>query len=112
MADDLELKELRHFSGTEQYHRVMGINATDGVAYIMQNGYSWFVTDAVAVIMTKLKGQEFLSIKLEVKDSKAKMIITDGNDKTLYNQDYKYTDAKRDLNLYCTDGVIMLSGEY
>lgn len=112
MPDDLELKGLEQFCGTEQYHRVMGMNATDGVAYIMQNGYSWFVTDAAAVIMMKLKGEEFLSVKLVVKGTTAKMIITDGNEKTLYTQDYKYTDAKRDLNLYCTDGVIMLNGEY
>lgn len=112
MPDDLELKELEQFCGTEQYHKVMGLNATDGVAYIMQNGYSWFVTDAVAVIRTKLAGQEFLSIKLEVNDSKAKMLITDGNDLILYTQDYEYTDAKRNLSLYCTDGVLMLNSEY
>ncbi len=38
---DLELKNLNNFYGSEHYYRLMGgINATDGVHYVMQNGYS------------------------------------------------------------------------
>ena len=112
MADDLELKELEQFYGTESYHNVMGMNCTDGVAYIMKNGYSWFVTDAIAVIITKLRNEGFLSIKLNVKDEKADMLITDGNNKELYKQHYKWTNAKRNVELYYMDGVMMLTREY
>jgi len=113
-TDDLELKDLGNFYGTQEYHQgFLGVLLTDGVAYISNNGYSWFVTDAISVIRTKLKDEEFLSIKLILLDgSRAKMVITDGNDKTLYEQDYLYTDAKRSLNLFYTDNVLMLSGEY
>lgn len=110
--DDLELKELDMYHGTEKYHDVMGGNVTDGVAYIMNNGYSWFVTDSLAVIRIQLKKEPFLSVKLKLKDDTADMIITDGNDKVLYKQHYGYTSAKRELNLYYSNNVLMLSGEY
>lgn len=110
--DDLELTGLEQFCGSEGYHRVLGMNVTDGVAYIMNNGYSWFVTDAIAVILSKLKSEEFLSIKLLVNDEKATMLITDGDDKKLYEQHYEYTNAKRNVEIYCYDGVVLLAGEY
>jgi len=115
MADeDLELKELNSFTGTEHYYNVMGALVTDGVKYIMDNGYSWFVTDALAVIKTKFRNKEFLSIKLQVNKEKqdATMLITDGNDNVLYKQYYKYTNAKIDLTLFFTDNVLLLSNEY
>ena len=50
MKEDLELKDLGQYYGTTQYYNIMGVNITDGVEYIMKNGYSWFVTDTIAVI--------------------------------------------------------------
>lgn len=117
--DDLELKDLNQYTGTQQYFNVLGFNVTDGVAYIMQNGYSWFVTDSLAVIRhdSKVKNQEFLSIKLKLladnkAQIKAQMLITDGNNKELYTQDYTYTNAKKELQLYFTNGVLLLAREY
>jgi hypothetical protein len=113
MTDDLELKDLGQFYGTTQYHKgFLNVNYTDGVDYISQNGYSWLVTDAVAVIKTKLKNEKFLEVKLIVHDTNAVMIITDGNDKILYKQHHKFTDAKRNLTLFFADNVLMLSSEY
>lgn len=121
MSDDLELKDLCSFIGTTEYHRGwLNTNYTDGVVYISNNGYSWLVTDAISVIKAELthkddivKGYDFLVIKLQLLgDNKAKMVITDGNDKILYEQNYDYTDAKRELTLYYQNNVIMLSGEY
>jgi len=111
---DLELKELNQFCGTQQYYKgFLNTNLTDGIAYIMNNGYTWFVNDAITVIKTELKNQAFLVVKLELlPDSKAKMIIDDGNGKILYTQNYDYTDAKRELKLFFTDNVLMLSSEY
>jgi len=37
---DLELKALNEFIGTQNYYRYMGVLLTDGVKYIMENGYS------------------------------------------------------------------------
>ena len=112
MENDLELKELGQYTGTEKYLNIMGINVTDGIGYIMENGYSWFVTDCIAVIKTKLNKKGFLSIKLKLNKDKVDMIITDGNEKILYKQHYEYTDAKKELMLFYTDGVLMLDKEY
>lgn len=110
---ELELEQLEQYRGTEKYIGVLGANVTDGVAYVMESGYSWFVTDFLAVRKTgKMLGQEFLAVKLVVDGSKAKMVVTDGNEKVLYTQKYDYTDAKRNITLYFTDNVLLLEGEY
>ena len=113
---DKSLKDLDSFNGTIDYTNsgLYRTKLTDGVVYIMSNGYSWFVTDVLAVIETKeiLKNEPFLSIKLKLENDKGKMIITNGNNKVFYTQDYDYTDAQKELQLYWTNEVLMLSREY
>jgi hypothetical protein len=116
---DLELKDLNQYYGTQEYHQVNvllpGVKATDGVKYVMDNGYSWFVTDSLIAckMIPKLKREEFLSIKLKLMGKNgAVMIITDGNERELYVQKYSYTDAKQELHLFFVGGVVMLTGEY
>jgi len=109
---DLELKQLSGFIGTTRYYGVLGANVTDGIKYIMDNGYSWFVTDSLIVAKMKFKHEPFLSIKLKLKDKGAETIITDGNTKTLYKQQYLITDAKQNIDLFYCDNVLMLSNEY
>ena len=110
---DLELKELNYFFGTEQYHKgFLGVNLTDGVFYVQENGYAWFISDVISVIKTKLKNEEFLSIKLNLNGNKAEMSITDGNENVLYTQKYEWTDAKKELHFYFADNVLMLDSEY
>ena len=115
IKDDLELKYLDGYTGSEGYHKIQlypNINLTDGIGYVMNNGYSWFITDMLAVISI-LKEEEFLSIKLKInKDKTATAEITDGNEKVLYTQGYEWTDAKINLNLFFTNNVMMLSQEY
>ena len=114
--DDLTLKDLNQYYGTEQYHNINfgTYSLTDGIIYLMKNGYSWFVTDFISVGMNKkeIQKQEFVAIKLKIKDNKAEMIVTDGNEKILYTQKYEWTNAKKEFNLYLTNNVLMLSGEY
>lgn len=112
MEKDLELQELGQFHGTEHYYKDMfDVLLTDGVKYIMENGYSWFVTDQIVNLMRFKDG--FYSVKLKLlSNSKAEAIITDGNNNILNVQKYEYTDAKRELNLFFYDNVLMLSGEY
>lgn len=112
---DLTLKALDGFIGTECYYDVLGFNVTDGVKYIMDNGYSWFVTDALAVIKCnpKLRSQPFLSVKLKrTGDSEADLSIEDGNYNPFYRQHYGFTDAKRDLTLFYENGVLLLNSEH
>lgn len=115
MTDDLKLKDLNQFSGTEQYHAGwMGVQMTDGVAYVVNNGYSWFVSDfcVVAKMKPELRSEEFLSVKLKLNGTKGEMVVTDGNEKVLYTQKYDYTNAEREFGMFYTDGVLMLQGEY
>jgi len=109
---DLYLKDINSYTGSEKLYNVMGIYVTDGVKYIMENGYSWFVTDAIAAIRMKLKNEGFLTVALKNKSDMATMEISDGNGHVFYRQEYKWSDAKRNLTLFYTDKVLMLSGEY
>jgi hypothetical protein len=112
---DLDLELLNNFHGSEHYYHVMGINATDGVYYVMQNGYSWLVTDAAVILRTnpKVRGQDFVVIHLKLlSDGGAKVTYEDGNGNILFEQIYEWTDAKRELKLFFVDNVIMLPGEY
>ena len=120
--DDLMLKDLEQYEGTTKYYDyssvgIIGkVKLTEGVAYIIRNGYSWFVNDAVSVILCELKSRAegLLCVKLILcpccRES-AQMIITDGADTIFHTKDYDVTAAKRDLVLYYSNGVLSLSGE-
>ncbi len=113
---DLKLKNLNNFYGSEHYYRLMGgINATDGVHYVMENGYSWVVSDAAAILrmQPQVRGQDFVVIRLRLlPEGRAKVVYEDGNDNVLFEQSYDWTDAKRELELFFADNVIMLASEY
>jgi hypothetical protein len=117
---DLELKALESFIGTENYYRVLGVNVTDGIKYVMDNGYSWLVTDSLAVIRTKksLRAEPFLVVKFKVdRDKKQADVEINDGDKgagpiVYHKQHYDFTDARRDLTFYFADKVLLLAGEY
>jgi len=116
---DLELKDIGQYTGTEGYHKLTQFTktvGTDGIAYLEDSGYAWFVTDQVIALegdLPKGTDKSFLAVKLKVNpDHTAVATIEDGNGKVLRKQEYKYTDAKKDLVLYYQGGVLMLSGEY
>jgi len=113
---DLDLKALGGFIGTQCYYNVLGTRVTEGVKYIMDNGYAWLVTDSLAVIKCRadLRGQPFLVVRLTLTEdgNRAYMTIDDGNDHILYTQYYEYTDAKRDVKLYWENGVLLLPSEH
>lgn len=106
---------LSNFTGTEHYYNVLGTNVTDGINYIMNNGYSWFVTDQLinCKAMKKLKGEDFLSIKLKInEDQSAEATISDGDDKILNVQKYIFTNCITNISLYFTNNTLLLINEY
>jgi hypothetical protein len=112
---DLSLSDVNQYTCSEQYHNVLGINVTDGVAYIMTNGYSWFVTDFLSLVLVKhksIQGQEFLAIKLKLNNGKGLMEVSDGNKNVLYTQEYKWTNAEQEVTLFYTNDVLLLDKEY
>ena len=113
--DDIYLKDIDSFTGSLKYYPLLNSNITEGVKYIVNNGYSWLVTDMLVVIrmLPTIKNQEFLSIKLKMIDNeKAVATIDDGNGNILYTQHYRYTSARVNLNLFYTNKVLLLAGEY
>lgn len=114
---DLSLKDLDNFYSTEKYYNIFGVNVTDGVKYAMDNGYSWAVTDAVAIIKMQqaVRKEEFVAIELKLISNGGAMIVyTDGNRNILYEQEYKITDAQKEIKFYYTKAgsVICLPMEY
>lgn len=114
--EDLELKDMGYFTGTEAYHNIwLNVLGTDGIAYVMKNGYSWAVTDACAVLRKeeKVRIEEFVAVKLQLPgDGTAKMVYENGDGKVLFTQKYESTSARREFTMYYTDGILLLSGEY
>lgn len=114
---DLDLKSLNQFTGTQHYYNVFGVNVTDGIKYLMDNGYSWFVTDSIAVLRghpdKRLRSEPFLVIrlKLDMEKHEGTITIDDGNDNLLYSQHYGYTDAKREVKMYYENEVLCLPSE-
>ena len=108
-------QELLHFSGTENYYRdFMEILVTDGIKYFQETAEAnWVVSDIAVIVKMKLKNENFISIDLIVKDGKATIQYTDGNDTKLYKQDYEYADLEDiELKFFFVDNVLMLSNEY
>ena len=122
---DLYLKDLGNYSnGTDQIYkdRLTGIKYSDGVKYIMANGYAWFISDALAVIKVKpkVRVESFLTVKLNIlpEDSphRASLTIDDGgkngnSPKILHRQYYDWSDAKVSIKLFYENGILMLPDE-
>ena len=110
--EDLDLKDLNQYYGTEKYTNVMGFNATDGVVYIMTNGYSWLVTDFLAV--AKFRDditKDHVYVELILDGTVGLMVVKNRNGEIIYTQEYKYTDAKVELKFYLYDNVLLLPSE-
>ena len=123
---------LNGFTGTQQYYFngfFKDIEYTDGVKFLGDNKASWLVTDILAVLSHEprvKKGYEdegFICIKwkFEKNDNdgtRATATYTDGNDNILFIQKYDYTDflkhyvTESEINLFYTNGVLMLGSEY
>ncbi|MEM0133656.1 MAG: hypothetical protein QXU18_00295 [Thermoplasmatales archaeon] len=107
---------MKNYTGTQVYHRNMGLNLTDGVKYVMDNGYAWLVTDAAAIVIMepKVKAEDFVAIDLKPGNGNADVVYTDGNGHELFRQHYDWTDAKKEVTLYFSrlDLVMLLPTEY
>ena len=67
--EDQELKDIGQFYGSQSYHNIgMGVVGTDGIDYVMRNGYAWAVTDACVILkgQKKVMNEEFVAVKLQL----------------------------------------------
>lgn len=91
-----------------------GIQYSDGVKLCRDSGMNWLIVDILVhlKLTKKLKGQEFISINLKIKEDKsASLVFDDGNGKVLARQRYDYADAPCNMTFYVENGILMLSCE-
>ena len=109
------LSTLPQFTGTESYSRFGPSLLTDGVAWLINATECFWLIDIInsVQILVKVRAEYFQTFELQVKNNKAKVIVTDGNNNILYKQSISYTDFPLDnITLWRVDGVIILKSEY
>jgi len=118
------LEQLRHFTGTEQYHKTgYRTVATDGVLFLFENAECFWLGTIIDSVFHKFT-EDFVVVKLTVnEDRSAKVVIDNGMDQSdefeakryrcFHEQEIPFTDFVLDeLKLYVQGKVILLPSEY
>ena len=110
---------LSHFTGTENYYRVMPrLVITDGVQYLANQANSyWLVSLIYSHLMSNAIYSEFVVARLTVSEKTADLVLDDGNDQVISRQRIDYTDFPLDeISIYCCyqqqDWILLLPSEY
>ena len=110
---------LIHFTGTENYYRVMPrLVITDGVQYLASQANSyWLVSTIYSHLMSNAIYSEFVVARLTVTGTTADLVLDDGNDQVIAKQAIEYTDFPLgEVTIYCsyqeTTWVLLLPSEY
>jgi len=114
------LSGLAQFTGTDGYHLMYSnFYLTDGAKYLAEKAECYWLFDLYwSHIMSIIPSEnDFTLLKLTVADSKASVLIEDGNDNAIAGQEIEYSDFPLpSITLYCSwfgDGwVAMLPSEY
>ena len=113
-----ELKhELAYFTGTENYYR-HGLNRnvvyTDGVRHFAERAGAHWLLDILATEPEVLEqAKDFAAITMTVQDSKAGIVVTDGNDRKVFVRQMEFTDCPPGVwQFYFYDNTILLPSEY
>lgn len=109
--------DLSGYTGTENWYRhhfVRDVTYTDGVkAFAELAGAWWFVDDSIIEYAPLMRQHGFLTITLNVSDTKAKITVDDGNDNVLATRNIPFTDCPAgQYRFYFTDNVLLLPSEY
>lgn len=116
-TENITKENLSRFYGTENYHKLPFFKTllTDGVAYLMENGASWLVTDILSYqTHEKVKDMQFQVWTLKVKDQKGELTLREDTDEPIIiKQNYTYTDFPMgEIKLFVIDNVMLLTSEY
>jgi hypothetical protein len=104
---------LLQFHGTENYYQYMGFVYTEGVAYMTESCKSYWLLDIVSSYLGRLRGEQFVVVKLVVNERSAVVTFDDGNGNLLIKQAIEYTDFPLpEMKLFLCNGVLMLPSEY
>jgi len=111
--------QLNQFIGTEKYYRISRRHLlTDGTKYLAEAAECFWMMDAIASHLCEIGTEDrFVSVRVQVTESRAVMIYEDGNDREHARQEIPYTDFPlNSITLFaCWDQenwVIMLPSEY
>lgn len=110
----MNLKEqLKHFTGTNKYHKFHDLLLTEGVAFLFKKAGSHWLGTMIWSHQGRFKEELFVAHYLMVEDNEATYYATDGNGKVLTYQHIGFTDFPlEEIKLYQQDKVLMLPGEY
>ena len=110
---------LSHFTGTENYYRVMPrLVITGGVQYLANQANSyWLVSTIYSHLMSNAIYSEFVVARLTVTGTTADLVLDDGNDQVIAKQAVEYTDLALDeISIYCCyqqqGWILLLPSEY
>jgi hypothetical protein len=110
--------ELAHFTGSEQFFRhglLPRIRYTEGVQYLAEKAGAYWLLDKIAAeqLAPPLQAEHFQVWKLRVAGSKGAITVTDGDDRTIYEEQLDFTDFPLDqFSIWLVDGMILLPSEY
>lgn len=116
-AEQLE-QGMRHFTGTESYHRVtFGLVATDGVKWLCENAECYWLLDAIASHQPDalkdpmLRDMQFWT--LTVRDNTATLVCERDSGDVAIRQRIAYTDFPLpEVRIWVQRGVAMIPNEY
>ena len=118
VTENLE-RNLKHFTGTEQYHRFHSRTVlTDGALYLAEQARCFWLMDVFASHLREISTDHGLAcLKLKRIGEGAQVVIDDGDENVLAKQKIAYTDFPlEEVTLFaCWSGgywVIMLTSEY
>lgn len=120
-SEPLTQADLAQFVGTSTYYQhPLGVQYTDGVQYLAEQGGAYWLIDAIASwqadprISQDAMLQQIQFWQLTVKDDLSALLVCE-RDKgdVVVSQDIPFTDFPlQEIMLYLQQGVVMLPSEY
>lgn len=116
MTEQQFKENLASFTGSEYlYKYIWGLKITEGVKFACETAKCFWLVDIIASYQNdkKIRGQEFQTWTLTVKNGKGYVAATDGNNNELISQHIPYTDFEYSrLTFWCVNNIVMLKTEY
>jgi glutamine cyclotransferase len=126
MNKKFSLDELNHFTGSDEIfqHWISKMCYTEGVRYLADKTYAYWLVDAIAFVilprLLKENKDSFYSLEFSVNSDQSAMIsVSDGNSNIYLNYPIKWTDfpiEEKPVNFYLCDSgdyyCLMLPSEY
>lgn len=111
---------LAHFTSSEQIYGVGFVNPwmkyTEGVRFFFENAGAFWLGDILAtqpeILATMRTGMAVATLTVG-SGTKAKLVVTNGNDDVQYTRNFDYTDCPEgEWRFYIMNNTILLTSEY